>query len=58
MASANLVSDSFWCSRGFIPARHKLTRRIDPRVSWVNTDLSYGHFRTRLVLGRLRNDRW
>lgn len=38
--SANLASDSFWRSRGFIPARHKLTRRIDPRVSWANTDLS------------------
>jgi GNAT superfamily N-acetyltransferase len=37
--SANLVSDAFWRRRGFVPARYTLTRRIDPRVGWADSQL-------------------
>jgi len=39
--SANLVSDAFWRGHGFAPARHTLTRRIDPRVAWADARLDY-----------------
>ncbi|KOV57449.1 hypothetical protein ADK64_38540 [Streptomyces sp. MMG1121] len=39
--SANLVSDAFWRGHGFVPARYTLARRIDPRVAWADSHLSY-----------------
>lgn len=41
--SANPVSDAFWRGHGFTPVACKLTRRIDPRVAWADTRLSYAH---------------
>lgn len=43
-ASANLVSDAFYRSRGFVPLRFRLERRVDPRVSWANESLDYRSF--------------
>lgn len=41
--SPNLTSDRFWRGRGFQPLQYKLTRRIDPRVAWAHSSLSYEH---------------
>ncbi len=43
-SSANVVSDAFWRGRGMVPAQFKLIRRIDSRVAWAGTGLSYRHF--------------
>ncbi|HEY3501778.1 MAG TPA: GNAT family N-acetyltransferase [Actinocatenispora sp.] len=39
--SANLVSDSFWRGRGFVPVAYTLTRLVDQRVAWADADLGY-----------------
>ncbi len=43
--SPNLTSDRFWRGRGFEPLQYKLTRRIDPRVAWAHSGISYDHIR-------------
>lgn len=43
--SANLTSDRFWRSRGFQPLQYKLTRRIDPRVAWAHSGITYDYIR-------------
>lgn len=43
--SPNLTSDRFWRSRGFQPLQYKLTRRIDPRIAWAHSGISYDHIR-------------
>lgn len=45
--ASNLVSDSFYRSRGFVPVRYRLHRRIDPRVAWANEALDYTAFPSR-----------
>lgn len=42
--SSNLISDAFYRSRGFVPIRYRLHRRIDPRVAWANDALDYTPF--------------
>ncbi|MFF1920942.1 GNAT family N-acetyltransferase [Streptomyces sp. NPDC058221] len=42
--SPNLLSDTFWRGHGFTPARYTLTRRIDPRVAWADSQLNYRHY--------------
>jgi GNAT superfamily N-acetyltransferase len=44
-SSANLTSDRFWRSRAFQPLQYKLTRRIDPRIAWAHSGISYDHIR-------------
>lgn len=44
-SSPNLTSDRFWRSRGFQPLQYKLTRRIDPRIAWAHSRISYDHIR-------------
>jgi GNAT superfamily N-acetyltransferase len=43
-ASANPVSDAFYRSRGFVPVRAELVRRIDPRVAWANERVDYAAY--------------
>jgi len=43
--SPNLTSDRFWRGRGFQPLQYKLTRRIDPRIAWAHSGISYDHIR-------------
>lgn len=43
--SPNPVSDRFWRGHGFDPVHCKLVRRLDPRVAWADSRLSYEHFR-------------
>lgn len=43
-SSANLVSDAFWRGHGFAPARCTLTRRVDSRVAWADSQVSYRPF--------------
>lgn len=42
--SSNPISDAFYRSRGFVPIRYRLHRRIDPRVAWANDALDYRSF--------------
>ena len=42
---ANLLSDAFYRSKGFTPARYELSRNIDARVAWANQALDYTRFR-------------
>ncbi|WP_268920546.1 hypothetical protein [Actinomadura soli] len=35
------MSDAFWRRHGFTPTGYKLTRLVDPRISWANTRLDY-----------------
>lgn len=43
--SPNLTSDRFWRGLGFDPLQYKLTRRIDPRIAWAHSGISYEHIR-------------
>ena len=43
--SPNLTSDYFWRGMGFDPLQYKLTRRIDPRIAWAHSGISYEHIR-------------
>jgi GNAT superfamily N-acetyltransferase len=43
--SSNLTSDRFWRNRGFQPLQYKLTRRIDPRIAWADSEISYEYIR-------------
>jgi GNAT superfamily N-acetyltransferase len=42
--SANPLSDQFYRTRGFTPARYELRRIIDSRVAWANDNLDYQEF--------------
>ncbi|MFI6692000.1 hypothetical protein ACIBLA_09565 [Streptomyces sp. NPDC050433] len=43
-SSASLVSDAFWRGHGFAPVGHKLSRLVDARVSWADSELNYRCF--------------
>jgi ribosomal protein S18 acetylase RimI-like enzyme len=43
--SSNLASDSFYRSRGFLPTRYRVHRRVDARVAWANEHFDYTPFR-------------
>ena len=40
--ASNIISDSFYRSRGFAPVRVRLHRLIDPRISSANEQLDHG----------------
>jgi predicted GNAT superfamily acetyltransferase len=43
-ASANLVSDAFYRSRGFRPLRYEIVRNLDQRIAWADENLDHDAF--------------